>query len=129
MDPKSSEFSCHALSFSVYVSVDIVLPLTLEEFPDSKELDLAKAIANVTSVQLQRITITLLDRRSESAFVHVHVNIAADNTSAAASIAPLITQQTLDDNLLVIGLPRVSSLYISVAVSYTHLTLPTKRIV
>lgn len=124
-------FSCSASAISVYMTLTLGLPLSVEEFTPALQLDFRKAVAATADVEVSRVVIVSISaqaasrrlfeffarRRLLSSSLAVAFSITLDSSTNISTV-PLPTTETLNAELQSRALPTVELLVAASIVIY-----------
>ena len=98
----------------------LIISLGIGEFIDPKAITISSILRHVRKGHIKRLY-SLINGNAEV--------IEGEVSSSSELIGPTIEELKLDPGLRIGGIIRKEKFIMPTAVSYTHLTLPTKRIV
>ncbi len=101
---------------AVFVEVTISIPMTKDEFSQTKQNLFSKAISAAAATRMECVILVSISqaRRANDSSVQIVANIATADEAGAFLVESKLTEDNINSELSVLGLPKLSYIHVAV---------------
>jgi hypothetical protein len=115
---------------AVFVQATLSIPITKNEFNQAKQIMFTKAISTAAATRVERVFLVSISqaRRANDSSTQIVVNIATADDADASLVQSRLTENNVNSELSLLGLPKLSSMHVTV-LNYKQQTSPSLSLI